>query len=185
MTAPFDARLLVSGPGAARPGDVIDSDARVQTQAWASRCERGLLAPRRAARTRASFRRFRELFHDCFDRSSSVLLSLAIIWKRPCAFPKAVTVRSDFSKRRRNRSFSARSLVFSTASGLAGLPRFGGAPPASYLRQFASNELYTRSASITAARAREDGAASYSADAGLLVGSEGSVLCFRANFGIR
>jgi hypothetical protein len=67
----------------------------------------------------------RKAFYDWLDRSESATLSLAIICKSACAFPSAATVRSDFSKRRLRRSFSAISRLFSVASGFAGRPRLG------------------------------------------------------------
>jgi hypothetical protein len=75
---------------------------------------------------------------------------------RARAFPKASTVRSDFSKRRRSRSLSLRSRATSTASGCGGRPRLGTAPFASCLRQFESNELYTPSRRISDARSNAD-----------------------------
>ncbi len=71
--------------------------------------------------------------------------------------------RSDFSKRRRNRSLSLRNRASSVASGFDGLSRFGEAPPASCRRQLESRELYSSSRRISAARSSDVDAASYSA----------------------
>jgi hypothetical protein len=86
----------------------------------------------------------RKAFYDWFDRSESATLSLAIICKSACAFPSAATVRSDFSKRRLRRSFSAMSRLFSAASGFAGRPRLGLLTvvfPSRCFRQWNSSEL--------------------------------------------
>jgi hypothetical protein len=61
--------------------------------------------------------------YDWLDRSESATLSLAIICKSARAPPSAAAVRSDFSKRRFRRSFSATTRLFSGASGFAGRPR--------------------------------------------------------------
>jgi hypothetical protein len=104
-------------------------------------------------------------FYDWFDRSESTTLSLAIICKSACAFPSAATVRSDFSKRRLRRSFSAMSRLFSAASGFAGRPRldlFTVVLPSRCFRQWWRSELWMPRFRITAARSSGVVAASYS-----------------------